>query len=443
MTDLPNPETPANPESEYKVERPKPKMTRAQKLGLAALVAGASIAAIWAIWTLWPGTRTIPNVETSAVEEFQDREAGSPFGAIESAPKVDGGDGFANIEGALAAQRESLETRNAALQGEVKRLQTELGDLATRADSEKDATAKELALALEKAQARNLALIEDMRGQVDREIAALKADAAGVTAANAKREAELAAKRAEREEQLAARIASPSVVYDGGDKSGAAAAGMGMLAEATSKSLDAVGRDFVQSGRVATEVENAQVIANPSNTVLQGTMIEATLENAVDSSLPGQITAIVTRPVWSFDQAQILVPAGSRLFGEYSSEVAIGQGRILVAWTRLVTPDGQSVQMEAFGGDAQGRSGITGKVKSRFAARFGSAALISLLGAAPAVAAAKYTSKISSDTAENIGQDLSSAMGSAVETYTNLPPVITVDPGAAITVMVDRDLEFW
>ncbi len=172
-------------------------------------------------------------------------------------------------------------------------------------------------------------------------------------------------------------------------------------------------------------------------------MIEATLENAVDSSLPGQITAIVTRPVWSFDQAQILVPAGSRLFGEYSSEVAIGQGRILVAWTRLVTPDGQSVQMEAFGGDAQGRSGITGKVNSRFGTRFGSAALISLLGAAPAVAAAKYTTEISSDTAENIGQDLSSAMGSAVEAYTSLPPIITVAPGAAITVMVDRDLEFW
>ena len=140
---------------------------------------------------------------------------------------------------------------------------------------------------------------------------------------------------------------------------------------------------------------------------------------------------------------QILIPAGSRLFGDYSSDVAIGQGRILVAWTRLVTPDGQSVQMEAFGGDAQGRSGITGKVNTRFGARFGSAALISLLGAAPAVAAAKYTDEISSDTAESMGEDLGTAMGSAVEAYTSLPPIITVAPGAAITVMVDRDLEIW
>ena len=99
--------------------------------------------------------------------------------------------------------------------------------------------------------------------------------------------------------------------------------------------------------------------------------------------------------------------------------------------------------MEAFGGDAQGRSGITGKVNTRFGARFGSAALISLLGAAPAVAAAKYTDEISSDTAESMGEDLSAAMGSAVEAYTSLPPIITVAPGAAITVMVDRDLEIW
>jgi type IV secretion system protein VirB10 len=42
-----------------------------------------------------------------------------------------------------------------------------------------------------------------------------------------------------------------------------------------------------------------------------------------------------------------------------------------------------------------------------------------------------------------MGQDLSASMGSAVEAYTSLPPIITVAPGAAITVMVDRDLEIW
>jgi type IV secretion system protein VirB10 len=427
-------------EPDYKVERPKPKMTRQQRLGMGALVAGASLAALW---TVWPSSRTIPDVETSAVEEFQDQAGGSPFGAIEPGPEAKPtGDGFSDIEGELASQREDLEARNATLQSEVERLQRELGDLADRADAEKDQTAKELALAIEDAQSQNLALMEDLRRQFDQEIAVLKASADAAGTADAAREAELAAKRAEREAQLAARVASPSVVFDDGQKGGAGEAGMGMP-EAPAEGRNATGRDFVQSGREATVTEVSQVIANPSNTVLQGTMIEATLENAVDSSLPGQITAIVTRPVWSFDQAQILIPAGSRLFGDYSSDVAIGQGRILVAWTRLVTPDGQSVQMEAFGGDAQGRSGITGNVNTRFGKRFGSALLVSLLAAAPSVVASNHSDEVTSDTAESLTSDLSDSLSPVFDTYLNLPPIITIAPGAAITVMVDRDLEIW
>jgi hypothetical protein len=72
-------------EPDYKVERPKPKMTRQQRLGMGALLAGASLAALW---TVWPSSRAIPDVETSAVEEFQDQAGGSPFGAIEPGPEA-------------------------------------------------------------------------------------------------------------------------------------------------------------------------------------------------------------------------------------------------------------------------------------------------------------------------------------------------------------------
>ncbi|NJM81068.1 MAG: hypothetical protein HC844_00015 [Tabrizicola sp.] len=176
-------------EPDYKVERPKPKMTRQQRLGMGALLAGASLAALW---TVWPSSRAIPDVETSAVEEFQDQGGGSPFGAIEPGPDAKpASDGFSDIEGELASQREDLEARNATLQSEVERLQRELGVLADRADAEKDQTAKELALALEEAQSQTLALMEDMRRQFDQEIAVLKASADTAGAAEAQREAEL------------------------------------------------------------------------------------------------------------------------------------------------------------------------------------------------------------------------------------------------------------
>ena len=59
MTDPLKTDAPANTETEYKVERPKPKMTRPQKIGMGALLAGASIAAIW---TIWPATPAIPTL---------------------------------------------------------------------------------------------------------------------------------------------------------------------------------------------------------------------------------------------------------------------------------------------------------------------------------------------------------------------------------------------
>ncbi|MGA0542634.1 hypothetical protein [Neotabrizicola sp. VNH66] len=163
-------------EPEYKVERPKPKMTRQQKLGMGALLAGASLAALW---TVWPSSRAIPDVETSAVEEFQDQAGGSPFGAIEPGPEAKPtGDGFSDIEGELASQREDLEARNATLQSEVERLQRELGDLADRADAEKDQTAKELALALEEAQS---ALVTRANSPPDRKVATIFAQSSAST----------------------------------------------------------------------------------------------------------------------------------------------------------------------------------------------------------------------------------------------------------------------
>lgn len=187
----------------------------------------------------------------------------------------------------------------------------------------------------------------------------------------------------------------------------------------------------------------ADVIANPSNTVLQGTVIQASLETAITSNLPGQITAIVNHPVYSFDQAQVLIPAGARLIGTYSSDVSFGDRRVLVRWDRVVTPQGQSVQFAAFGGDEQGRSGVTGRVNTRFGLRFGSAALLSVLSAGPSVAASSSSNGAVQQIGEDVAEDLSEAANGVIGELAQLPPIISIEPGAAITVMVDRDLEFF
>lgn len=102
---------------------------------------------------------------------------------------------------------------------------------------------------------------------------------------------------------------------------------------------------------------------NPGNTVVQGTMIQAVTETALDSTLPGAIRAIVSEDVHSFDGTRVLIPRGARLIGRYRSDVALAQSRVMVAWDRIILPDNQTVEISAFGGDRLGRTGATGSVE--------------------------------------------------------------------------------
>lgn len=202
-------------------------------------------------------------------------------------------------------------------------------------------------------------------------------------------------------------------------------------------------QDFVVNGALPSQVTQAEVIANPGNTVIQGTMIQAVTESALDSSLPGAIRAVISEDVHSYDGSRILIPRGSRLIGRYRSGVDIAQKRVTIAWDRIIMPSNQTVTISSFGGDELGRSGVTGLVDTRFAERFGSAALISLITAAPRAAAAQVEDDTTAVVLEDVGDDLADATDSVIGEYLAIGPVIYVDQGSLITVMVDRDLEIF
>ena len=118
----------------------------------------------------------------------------------------------------------------------------------------------------------------------------------------------------------------------------------------------------------------------------------------------------------------------------------MNQKRILILWTRVLTPDGTSIEIASVGGDQLGRSGLTGIVDTKFAERFGGAALISLIGAAPAVAANSTDNEIASEVLEGVSGDLEDAVGSVIAEQVSISPTIYIDQGASVTVLVDRDV---
>jgi type IV secretion system protein VirB10 len=191
--------------------------------------------------------------------------------------------------------------------------------------------------------------------------------------------------------------------------------------------------------REEVEVARATRIADLDRLVIQGTIIAATMETALNSDLPGFARATVQRDVLSFDGSAVLIPAGSRVIGQYKSGVAQGASRIFIVWNRLIRPDGVSVSLGSPAIDELGRGGVAGKVNRHFLQRFGGSILLSVLtgGITAATAALSNGSTVVVGSA---GQATALAQQAAEDL--NIPPTITTRAGAAIRIFVARDLDF-
>lgn len=428
----------------------------------AVLVLFLAAAIVAWVFYLLAQPRTEAPLGTQTTREFQTR--GSAFGDMETTaprpvvetapPPVDTPpaqvtvveapsndmavllDQLAAMQAEIAALRQTPDapaddgqsTAMAALQAQIDALQASAEDAQRQADEASRQMQRDLA-----ERDREIA-----RLQGDLQLAHLSQPAMPVYTEDPDRAA-LEARRAQAEADLAARRNSSMIAIGG---SGGGAGGSSAEAAQEAARLDP-NEEFVRSAGQPARVERAQIIVNPANTITQGTMIQATLETAMDSTLPGPIRAVVTQDVHSYDGSRRLIPRGSTLIGKYSAGVSIGQNRVMVAWERIILPDNQSVNLSAYGMDEIGRSGVSGRVDSRFGQRFGSAALISLISAVPTIAGSQSDNRTVNDTAERVGTDLANATGAIMGDYLRIPPVIHVQQGSRITVMVDRDLEIF
>jgi len=183
----------------------------------------------------------------------------------------------------------------------------------------------------------------------------------------------------------------------------------------------------------------------------EGTLIPGILETAIVSDLPGQVRAITSKDVYSFDGRRVLIPTGTRLIGEYQSDVTRGQRRVFVVWTRLIRDDGVSVRLNSIGADSLGRSGLTGHVDNKFRERFGASILLSIVGGGASYLAGfgGNISSVDSNTArgaelarETIAETFSDMANTVLAENLRIPPTISVPQGERIFVYVRQDLDF-
>jgi type IV secretion system protein VirB10 len=192
------------------------------------------------------------------------------------------------------------------------------------------------------------------------------------------------------------------------------------------------GNQSAQSGGVAGGRASAGVLANRTTTVPQGTLIPAVLETALDSTRPGLARAIVSRNIRGFDGTRILVPRGSRLIGEYGTQIESGQNRLLVNWIRLIRPDGATVAIGSPAADTMGRGGIRASVNTHFFERFAGAILQSALDVGVSLAQRSVDSSV---------VVLPGTQGFR-PTPTQIRPTLKVKAATSISIFVARDLDF-
>ncbi|ADM09249.1 possible trbI, a component on a type IV secretion system [Parvularcula bermudensis HTCC2503] len=175
--------------------------------------------------------------------------------------------------------------------------------------------------------------------------------------------------------------------------------------------------------------------------VQAGAIIPAALVTGLRSDLPGQVTAQVTSNVYDSPIGRfLLIPQGSRLIGEYDSRVAFGQSRVLLAWTRLILPNGRSIVLERQpGADQAGYAGLEDGVNNHWGKLFMAAGLATVLNIG-----AEFGADDDDEIARAIREGTQDTIGRAgdeiVRRQLSISPTLTIRPGFPVRVMVTHDL---
>ena len=179
-----------------------------------------------------------------------------------------------------------------------------------------------------------------------------------------------------------------------------------------------------------------------------GSIIPATLITGINSDLPGQIVAQVSRNIYDSKTGKfLLIPQGTKLIGIYSSQVSYGQSRVLMAWNRLEFPNGYRYNLEGMAGaDLSGYAGIEDQTDNHYFRIFSSALLFSVFGTVSQLTQPNNQNTngptSTSIVYSAIGQQLTQVASNLIQKNMNVQPTDIIRPGANFNVLASRTMVF-
>lgn len=188
-----------------------------------------------------------------------------------------------------------------------------------------------------------------------------------------------------------------------------------------------------------------------------GSIIPAIMINGINSDLAGAVVAQVRENIYdSSTRRYLLIPQGSKLIGRYDSNVIYGQERLLVAWTRLIYPNGSSITLSAIPGtDLEGYSGFHDQVDNKYWKIFGASFIMGVITAGMQYSQNNTNANVqsggvgyTSNPNPSVGQTLSGSLGqqlgqtglAVTQKNLNLQPTLTIRPNYPFSLIMTADL---
>ena len=200
---------------------------------------------------------------------------------------------------------------------------------------------------------------------------------------------------------------------------------------------------FFNNGRNGNNVGQGEWLN--LNTLWQGSIFEAVLTSELNTDLPGEITARISKNIYSSqDGRYLLIPQNSVLYGTYNSSISYSQSRVQVAWHTLIRPDGYQIQLGNMNGtDAKGASGLKGFVNDHPMAYLKAIGLMSVFSIVNSEFSSTmgdtdnpYVQNIIANT-QQVTNELADKL---IDRAMNVQPTIKIKAGTKINIVVNQNL---
>jgi type IV secretory pathway VirB10-like protein len=177
--------------------------------------------------------------------------------------------------------------------------------------------------------------------------------------------------------------------------------------------------------------------------LMEDTILETVLVNRLTGASVGPAITMITTDVYSMNGARVLIPKETRLLGRVSAVASLNQGRLFVAFHRMIMPDGYSVSLDKFQGlDVVGQTGLRDLVNHHY---------VRIFGASLALAAIAATAQIGNNASfgtydwgvqmrSGISQGMGQSAQRVMERFMNTLPTFTIRERARVKIMLSGDL---